>query len=422
MNRVRLVSGEVMLRIYNTLTRQVEPFTPLTPGELKMYTCGPSTYQPAHIGNYRTFLYEDVLQRYLEYLYYKVTRLMTLTDVEDKAIIQAKKEHLTIEQLTQKNEAVFFKDFELLGIKKPDYPVRASQAVDQAAALTAKLVASGHAYWYTHQGVKNAYFDPLKFSGFGKLSRLDMSKWPKRRRRYHKDTYPGTPWNMGDFIIWHGCGLEHVCYKTAIGSGRPAWNIQDAAIVTKYMGYSIDIACGGIDNLVRHHDYNIAIAESASGRQFARYWLHGGHLYVNGEKMSKSLGNVLYVGDVVAKGFSGAQLRFYLIYGGYRDELDFTFEKLSEASKRLELLRGMVGDLQKAQQPRDSCRGDSYVGRLTAEFEAHMNNDLDVRGAFDTLTETVTGIHKKLGTLPMEEIENVVSDLRRIDSVFRCLF
>ena len=126
---------------------------------------------------------------------------MTLTDVEDKAIIQAKKEKLSIEQLTQKNEAVFFKNFELLHIKKPDYPVRASQAVDQAADLTANLVENGYAYWYTYQGVKNAYFDPLKFRGFGKLSRLDMSKWPKRHRRYHKDTYPGTPWNMGDFII-----------------------------------------------------------------------------------------------------------------------------------------------------------------------------------------------------------------------------
>lgn len=411
-----------MLRVYNTLTREVEPFAPMEAGQVKMYTCGPSTYQRAHIGNYRTFLYEDVLQRYLEYLGYKVTRLMTLTDVEDKAIMQAKKEGLTVEQLTQKNEAVFFKDFELLHIKKPDYPVRASQTVDQAAELTAKLVENGYAYWYTYQGVKNAYFDPLKFKGFGKLSHLDMSKWPKRHRRYHKDTYPGTPWNMGDFIIWHGCGLEHVCYRTPIGSGRPAWNIQDSAIVTKYLGFSIDVACGGIDNLVRHHDYNIAIAESVSGKQFSRYWLHGGHLYVNGEKMSKSLGNVVYTSDVVAKGFSGEQLRFYLIYGPYRDELDFTFEKLADTSKRLDTLRGMIADLQSNHQPREKCQGDSYVGRLTAEFEAHLNNNLDVKGAFDTLTETLTQIHKNRETIAGEEIENALSDLRRIDSVLMCLF
>jgi cysteinyl-tRNA synthetase len=411
-----------MLQIYNTLTRKVEPFQPTEDKQVKMYTCGPSTYQRAHIGNYRTFLFEDILQRYLEYLGYKVTRLMTLTDVEDKAILQAKKEGLSVEALTQKNEVTFFKDFALLHIKKPDYPIRASNAVEQAASLIKKLMDTGYAYWYTYQGVKNAYYDPLKFSGFGKLAHLDMSKWPKRHRRYHKDTYPGTPWNMGDFIIWHGCGLEHICYHTPVGSGRPAWNIQDAAIVTKHLGFSIDVACGGIDNLVRHHDYTLAIAESVSGQQFSKYWLHGGHLFVNGQKMSKSLGNVYYTSDVVGKGFSGAQLRFYLIYGPYRDELDFTYEKLAETTKKLDDLRGMVADLQETKQPSDKCMGDSFVGRLTSEFEAHLNNDLDVKGAFDTLCQTINEIHQKRQTLPEEEVKNVITDLRRIDSVLQCLF
>jgi len=231
-----------------------------------MYTCGPSTYQRAHVGNYRTFLFEDILQRYLEYLGYKVKRLITLTDVEDKAIAQAKKENLTIEELTRKNEAVFFQDFKLLKIKPPDCAVRASSAVDQAARLIAQLLEKGYAYWYTYRGEKNACFDPLKFSGFGKLAHLDMSKWPKKKRRFHKDTYPGTPWNLGDFILWHGCKQDDVCYDTQIGSGRPAWNIQDAAIVTKHLGFTIDVACGGIDNLVRHHDYTLAIEALASWR------------------------------------------------------------------------------------------------------------------------------------------------------------
>ena len=225
-----------MLNLYNTLTRKIEPFNPAEDMHVKMYTCGPSTYQKAHIGNYRTFLFEDILLRYLEYLGYKVTRLITLTDVEDKAITQAKKENLTMEQLTTKNEAIFFADFELLRIKKPDYAIRASSAVDQAANLITQLLDKGTAYWFSHEGSKNVYFDPLKFKGFGKLAHLDMSKWPKKKRRFHLDTYPGTPWNMGDFVIWHGCGLENVCYDTPIGMGRPAWNIQDAAIVTKHLG------------------------------------------------------------------------------------------------------------------------------------------------------------------------------------------
>jgi cysteinyl-tRNA synthetase len=411
-----------MLNLYNTLTQKTEPFNPQHPMQVKMYTCGPSTYQRAHIGNYRTFLFEDTLQRYLEYLGYKVTRVMTLTDVEDKAITQAKKEGITVEELTQKNEAVFFKDFELLNIKKPNYAVRASKAADQAADLTAKLVDMGYAYWHTYQGTKNAYFAPLKFEGFGKLAHLDMSKWPKRQRRFHKDTYPGTPWNMGDFIVWHGCGLENVCYKTPIGSGRPAWNIQDAAIVTKTLGFTVDVACGGIDNLVRHHDYTLAIAESVSGKQFSRYWLHGGHLFVNGKKMSKSLGNVYYTSDVTAKGFTGQQLRFFLIYAPYREELDFTFDKFAQTSQQLNALRAMIADLEGTSQPEDTCAGDSFVGRLTSEFEAHMNNNLNVKGAINTLCQTVAEVHKKRQTLPKEEIENVLTNLRRIDTVLRCLF
>jgi cysteinyl-tRNA synthetase len=411
-----------LLSLYNTLTQKLEPFVPQQDMQVKMYTCGPSTYQRAHIGNYRTFLFEDILQRYLEYLGYKVTRAMTLTDVEDKAILQAKKEGITVTELTQKNEAIFFSDFELLYIKKPDYPVHASSAVDQAAALTTKLIDMGYAYWYTYQGVKNAYFDPLKYEGFGKLAHLDMSKWPKQHRRYHKDTYPGMPWNMGDFIIWHGCALEGVCYDTSFGSGRPAWNIQDAAIVTKTLGYTVDVACGGIDNLVRHHDYTLAIAESVSGKQFSRFWLHGGHLFLNGKKMSKSVGNVYYTSDVTAKGFSGQQLRFFLTYAPYRDELDFTFDKFAQAIQLLNSLRAMVSDLQNTTRPADTCTGDSYVGRLTSEFEAHMNNNLNVKSAFDTLHQTVAEVYKRRQTLPKEEIENALTDLRRIDTVLQCLF
>ncbi|MGE5533082.1 MAG: class I tRNA ligase family protein, partial [Bacillota bacterium] len=276
-----------MLNLYNTLTRKIEPFQPSEDKEVKMYTCGPSTYQPAHIGNYRTFLFEDVLQRYLEYLGYNVRRLMTLTDVEDKAITQAKKENLSIEELTSKNEAIFFRDFELLKIQTPEYPIKASTAIDQASNLISKLIEKGIAYHYFYEGTENIYFDPLKFEDFGKLAHLDISKWPKKKRRFHKDTYPGTPWNRGDFILWHSCKQNDVCYQTSIGNGRPAWNIQDAAIVTKHLGFTIDVACGGIDNLVRHHDYTLAVAEAVSDKQFCRYWLHGGHLFVENKKMSK---------------------------------------------------------------------------------------------------------------------------------------
>jgi cysteinyl-tRNA synthetase len=392
---------------------------------VKIYTCGPSTYQRPHIGNYRTFLFEDVLQRYLECLGYSVTSLITLTDVEDKALAQAKKENVSLAELTRQNEEVFFKDLELLKMKIPDYTVSASTAVDQTAKLVKTLVEKGYAYWHMHSGAKNAYFDPLKFEGFGKLAKLDKSRWPKKKRRFHKDTYPGTPWNRGDFVLWHGCKEgDSACWETEIGRGRPAWNIQDAAMVTKHLGFTIDVACGGIDNLVRHHDYTIAIAEGVSGKKFANYWLHGAHLFVDGKKMSKSKGNVYYPEDLVAKGYRNDHVRFFLIYGHYREKINFTFKKLAETSQRLDAFKGMVQNLRRAKSAYSSEKAKLLAGSIVSSFEENMNNDLNVKAAFDELYETVSKLHglMKEKRLSIEDANAAMSGLHRIDSVLRVVF
>lgn len=410
----------VMLNLFNSLSGKIEPFEPADGKLVKMYTCGPSTYLLPHIGNYRTFLFEDILQRYLEFLGYEVQRLMTLTDVEDKAIAQAKKDKLTIDQQTSKNASILFQDFKLLRIKTPDYAIRASSTVDQAAKLTSQLLDKDYAYKFTHEGSENVYFNPLKFKHFGELAHLDMSKWPKKKRRFHLDTYPGTPWNMGDFIIWHGCKSDDVCYDSQIGRGRPAWNIQDAAIVTKHLGFSIDVACGGIDNLVRHHDYTLAITESVSGIEFSKYWLHGAHLFVNGKKMSKSTGNVYYPTDIVKQGYTGEQLRFFLMYKCYRKKLNYTYDKFSAVSKKLLFLKNMVNDLEETIKEPDPK--DSLVSNLAADFENSMNNDLDVKTAFDNLFEKIRFLHKKRKTLSSKNLKKILNDLHRIDSVLQCIF
>jgi cysteinyl-tRNA synthetase len=411
-----------MLKLYNSLNRKIEPFKPLEGKEVKMYTCGPSTYQRAHIGNYRTFLFEDILQRYLEFLGYNIKRLMTLTDTEDKAFAQTKKDNITVEELTQKNEAVFFKDFEILKIKKPDLAVRASTAIDQATKLIAQLVEKGTAYWYIYKGAKNVYFAPLKFKDFGKLAHLDMRKWPKKKRRFHKDTYPGTPWNLGDFVLWHGCKQDDTCYQTPIGRGRPAWNIQDAAIVTSHLGFTVDLGCGGIDNLVRHHDYTLAVAEAVSGKQFSRYWLHGGHLLVEGKKMSKSKGNVYYPKDFLTKGASGGQLRFFLIYGPYRKKLNYSLEKFAQATEKLNSFRRMISGLEETKSTSKTEKQDTLTSSIVSDFENHMNNDLDVKSAFDSLYETTVELYEMKQSLNSEEIKNVLNCIRRIDSVLQCIF
>ena len=414
----------ILLSLFNTLSCKIEPFKPLKDMKVKMYTCGPSTYQRPHIGNYRTFLFEDILQRYLEYSGYDVTRLVTLTDIEDKAIAQADKENVSVEELTRRNEEVFFKDLELLKMKVPDYTVRASTIVRQATKLTKTLIEKGYAYKYMYKGEENVYFEPLKFEGFGKLAKLDMSKWPSKKRRFHLDTYPGTPWNKGDFILWHGCKQSQICWDTEIGKGRPAWNIQDAAIVTAHLGFTIDIACGGIDNLVRHHDYTIAVAEGVSGRPFAKYWLHGGHLFVAGKKMSKSKGNVYYPKDLTEKGYRKEHLRFFLIYGHYKKKLNFTLEKLAETSRKLDNLRSMVQDVQNARSNYLSQKAKTIAANIVPIFEKNLDSDLDTKAAFDEVYATVAKLHTlaKNQRLSAEDAKKAINSLHKIDAVLQIIF
>ena len=377
-----------------------------------------------HIGNYRTFLYEDILQRYLEYLGYEITRLMTLTDVEDKAITEARIENVTLEELTSRNETQLFKDFELLKIKVPDYTVRASTAVGKAAELVKILAERGIAYWHPIDGRVNAYFEPSKFDGFGKLAHLDMSKWPKRKRRFHKDTYPGTPWNRGDFVIWHGCKVGDICWATEIGRGRPAWNLQDAAIVTQHLGYHVDIAAGGIDNLVRHHDYTLAVVESVSGMSFADFWLHGAHLLVEGSKMSKSKGNVIYPDELTTKDFGGEHIRFFLIHKHYRKRLNFTIKKFEEIARRLNTFKRLVLDLQKASAKKPSIKGKKLALRIASDFEDSMNDDLDVNGAFNHLCKTISRLDalRRKEQLGAKDAASALEALKRVDKVLKVIF
>jgi cysteinyl-tRNA synthetase len=414
-----------MLVLHNNLTRKTEPFQPAHDMQIKMYTCGPSTYQRPHIGNYRTFLFEDILQRYLEYLGYKVTRLITLTNIEDKAIMSAEAANLSVDELTNRNEAIFFQDFEKLHIKRPDFSVRASTIVDQAIALIKTLLHKGVAYKCTYKEAENVYFDPQKFKGFGKLAHLDMQKWPKKKRRFHLDTYPGMPWNLGDFVLWHGCrDDDKVCWDSPVGRGRPAWNIQDAAMVTKHLGFSMDIACGGIDNLVRHHDYTLAVAEAASGKQFARYWLHGGHLYIDGKKMSKSKGNVLYPENLTEKGYQNDHIRFFLIYGDYKKKTNFTWEKLEETSRKLNEFKNAAKALQETKAASSCPEAKKLAHNITSMFDEHMDADLNVKGAFDALQKTLVALcgFAENGKLSHEDAHAALADLEKADQVLQVIF
>ena len=230
-----------------------------------------------------------------------------------------------------------------LEMKIPDYLPKASECVNEAVKIIERLLTLKIAYW--HNG--NVYFDPLKFPGFGKLYGLDMSRWPSTTKRFHKDTYPGMQWNLGDFILWHGYRTGDAHYwDTRIGRGRPSWNVQDPSMISSHFHETLSIYCGGIDNLYRHHDYTLAIVESVRPYPMARYWLHCEHLYMNGQKMSKSRGNIVYVDSLRERGYTLSEIRFFLIYGHYREKLHYS-ELMRETADKLRNFKTKVKDIER---------------------------------------------------------------------------
>jgi len=413
-----------VLKLFNSTTKRLEEFRPPDNANVKIFTCGPSIYQLPHIGNYRTFLYEDILVRYLEYLGYKVRRALFITDIEDKAIAEARKEGTTLKELTTKNTQVFLNEFKQLRAKAPTYIVKSSTSVSQAVELIQTLVKKDYAYW--HEG--NVYYDPLKFQSFGKLCRLDMSRWPKKKRRFHKDTYPGNRWNLGDFILWHRYQQEdkEACWNTSLGKGRPAWNVQDPAMALHSMGLKADIYCGDVDNMIRHHDYVIAVVEGVTGESFADYWLHGEHLLVDGKKMPKSRGNIICPTDMIERGCLWPHIRFFLINSHYRKRLNFTFEKFRKACDRLHRFKAMVQSLQDVRitTEKTSQNTRKLIAKLREKFDQNMNNDLRVKDAFDQLFKTVVKLAslKNKGKISQKDAEKAVATLRSIDRVLQVIF
>jgi cysteinyl-tRNA synthetase len=416
-----------LLKLYNTLKRKLEDFKPKEKGKVKLVTCGPSIYQLPHIGNYRTFIFEDILQRYLNYLGYNVQRLINVTDVEDKTLLEAKKQNIPPNELTQKNIEIFLNELRQLKIKIPDFIERSSTSVTEAVEIIETLLEKGYAYRHTYDGRKNVYFDPLKFNGFGKLYGLDMSKWPKQHRRYHRDNYSGDRWNKGDFILWRGYKEgDSLFWDTKLGKGYPAWNIQDQAMVKKSFGFDVDIWCSGIDSTHRHHDYIIATVESIVGRPFVNYWLHCSHLIFDGEKMSKRKGNIKYPSDLVKTKCIWNHIRFFLIYGHYRRKLNFTYTEYSKTCDFLISFQKMVRKLHvpegSKQQSSDVAR--KLVKKIKNDFEKHMNNDLRVKSAFNDLYDTVSKLVdlNEKNMLSTEDSKNALEQINAIDSVLQVIF
>ncbi len=409
-----------MLKIYNTMARELEEFRPRNGKNVKIFTCGPSIYQKAHLGNYRTFLYEDLLVRYLKFSGYHVERAMNLTDIEDKTISEAKKKGVAVHELTGDVLAIFRDSLDGFDFVMPEHLIPATESIDSTVKIIKTLVEKGIAYELDG----DYFFDPLKIDNFGKLFQLDMKRWPKEKRRFRRDTYNGNRWNLGDFILWHADGEEYgPVWDTEIGKGRPSWNIQDPAIVIMTLGDQVDINCGGIDNIYRHHDYNIAVMEGYSGKDYANYYMHGEHLVVDGISMSKSRGNIVYPEDLVKKGHSWKEIRFFLTYRHYRKKLNYTEEHFNKTVKILHDFRNAI-DSVKGGGKEDSIAAGELIDSINPAFSEQLDKDLSLGKGFDAVHTIIKKLEKisKAEALSENQLKSLESELKKIDNVINVIY
>lgn len=371
-----------MLKLFNTLSRKKETFKSVKRGQVGLYTCGPTVYNYAHIGNLRTYIFEDILRRTLEKTGYKVKHVMNITDVDDKIIRDASKSQKSIFEFTKPYENAFFSDLKKLNIQKAwKYP-KATKHIKEMIELIKKLLQKKVAY-IADDGV---YFSIAKFKHYGKLSRIHLGAG--HLSRISADEYDKT--NAQDFALWKFKKPGEPSWKTPFGEGRPGWHIECSAMSTKYLGDTFDIHAGGVDLIFPHHENEIAQSESATGKKFVNYFLEGEHLLVNGEKMSKSLGNIFTLQNLEHKNFNPLAYRYFVLGAHYRSKLNFTWEALEGAQKALEKLYERVRML-KGQKT-----SLLTLAPVRSKFYSVLYNDLNTPQALAVLWEAT-----KLGSLPL---------------------
>ena len=404
---------EMELRFYNSMTRRVEPFETLAPGKVGMYTCGPTVYNFAHIGNFRAYLFEDFLRRTLEFAGYEVRQVMNLTDVDDKTIRGSQQAGKALKDYTAPYIAAFFEDLKALNVEPAAVYPAATDHIPEMQALIQSLFEKGIAYKSEDGSV---YFSVDKFPGYGKLAHLDRSAL-RSGVRIDADEYDKE--GVGDFALWKAWDEKDgdVVWDAPWGRGRPGWHLECSAMSMKYLGESFDLHTGGIDNLFPHHENEIAQAEAVTGKPFVRTWMHCAHLRVNGQKMSKSLGNFFTLRDLQAKGWAGREIRYVLLNAQYRQPLNFTFEALAAARTALARVDECVDALTaRAAQPGEDTgvRVESQLGA----FGAALADDLNAPEAFAALFAFVRAANAALNAgLPPAGAAAALEELRRMDRV-----
>jgi cysteinyl-tRNA synthetase len=402
------------IQLHNTLSGKTENFVPQKAGEVRMYTCGPTVYDYAHIGNYRTFVFQDILRRFLKLRGFKLNHVMNLTDVDDRIIANAAAAGKSIRDYTEKFVQTFFEDCKTLSIEAPEHWIRATDHIDDMVKLIQRL--QHKTFTYPSEG--SIYYRIAKFPEYGKLSHIDLTGIQAGARvdndRYDKES-------ARDFALWKAPKKGEHFWETPIGPGRPGWHIECSAMAMKYLGDTLDIHTGGIDLAFPHHENEIAQSEAATGKPFARYWLHAEHLLVEGEKMSKSLGNFFTLRDLFGKGYKPSALRFALASVPYRKQLNFTFDGLQQATSSVERLRNFADRLKQGKFPAGKQKGMAErIAKAAEEFDAGLSEDLNTARAlaavFDLVREANIAMDK--GEFRQDDVSTVQEFLEAFDKVF----
>jgi cysteinyl-tRNA synthetase len=390
------------LKLFNTLSRSIQEFAPLDPSGKKigMYCCGPTVYDFAHIGNWRTFVFGDLVRRWLEFKGYTVTHVMNITDIEDKIIKRVRETKTPLREVTGKFEAAFLEDLQTLNCRLPHQMPRATEHIPEIISLIERLLQRGIAYKAADGSV---YFSIEKYRGcgcnYGRLLKLNFDEM-RAGERVKSDEYAKE--SVADFALWKARAPEDgdIFWPSPWGEGRPGWHIECSAMSMKILGASFDLHLGGEDLIFPHHEDEIAQSEGATQKPFVKYWLHGAHLLVEGKKMSKSLGNFFTLRDLLAKGFTGREIRYLLLTAHYRETFNFTLEGLQGARTALARIDECVGKLREI-AGRDTLprvQADQQVGptNMVSQFTAALDDDLNISAAWAAVFDWVRNMNRRL--------------------------
>jgi len=403
------------MKFYNTFTKRKEAFQPLDPAKgVRMYNCGPTIYDYAHIGNFRAYIFADLVRRYLEYRGYKVTQVMNITDVDDKTIRDSQAEGVPLAEYTKRYKDAFFQDIDTLRIRKASIYPEATQHIPEMLELIARLKSRG----FTYESEGSIYFRISAFPSYGKLAKIRIDEL-QAGARVEVDEYEKE--EARDFVLWKGRRPEDgdVYWNSDFGQGRPGWHIECSAMSMKYLGEQFDIHTGGEDNIFPHHENEIAQAEAATGGKFVKYWMHCGYLLVDGKKMSKSLGNFYRLKELQEKGYSPRAIRYELLTTHYRQQLNFTFDSLEASENAIKRLNDFIVALQNVKKSGENLKALDLIQKARNEFETSMDDDLNIAPAIGSVFTMVKELNKIIadGEMTLAASETALDFLKEVDGV-----